>query len=61
MYMYKLLKCCSNKNVLISRIMLEEDGGVGETREIERVVTKNSWHVKYSFLHKERERPVSQF
>ena len=34
--------------------MLEEDGGVGANRERERVVKKNRWHVKYSFLHKER-------
>jgi len=34
--------------------MLEEDGSVGATRERERVVKKNRWHVKYSFLHKER-------
>jgi hypothetical protein len=34
--------------------MLEEDGGAGATRESERVVKKNRWHVKYSFLHKER-------
>jgi hypothetical protein len=54
MYMYRLLKCCSNKKVLISRTMLEEDDGVGATRESERVVKKNRWHVKYSFLHKER-------
>jgi hypothetical protein len=31
-----------------------EDGGVGATRESERFVKKNRWHVKFSFLHKER-------
>jgi hypothetical protein len=34
--------------------MLEEDGDVGATRESERVVKKKRWHVKHSFLHKER-------
>lgn len=53
-------KCCSNKKVLISRAMLEEEGGVGATRQSERVVKENRQLVNYSFLHKER-RPVSQF
>jgi len=40
--------------------MLEEEGGVGATRQSERVVKENRQLVNYSFLHKER-RPVSQF
>ena len=33
--------------------MLEEDDGVVATRESERVVKKNRWHVKYSFTRRE--------
>jgi hypothetical protein len=54
MYMYRFLKCCSNKRVLISITMLEEDGVVGASRESERFAKKNRWHVKYCFIHKER-------